>query len=212
MSRKSIAEKFQNEEYDIAITGRNVMVTDPMKDYALEKLSKLNRFGNRVIDIDVIMDIQKLEHRVDIVMKVDQVVIKSSANSDNMYASIDKATYRLQQQLIRYKDRIQKYHARGATAVDVNVNVIERIREDALADVNEDIEEKNTEQLIAEYQPHKIVSQETLRVKDLNDDEAIMKMELSGDAFLIYRRMKDKKLQVIYRRDDGNFGIIEPEK
>jgi putative sigma-54 modulation protein len=212
MSRKTVAEKFQNEGYEIAVTGRNVLVTDAMKDYALEKLSKVDRLGNRVIDMDVVMDIQKLVHHVDIVMKVDTVVIRSSASSDNMYASIDKASHRLQQQLLRYKDRIQKYHARGASAVDVTVNIIESAKEAMLEEVNAEIEEKNSEELMATYQPHKIVSQETMRLKHLNDEEALMKMELSGDEFMVYRDDHSRKTKVIYRRDDGNFGIIEPDK
>ena len=77
------------------MTGRHVLVTDAMKDYAVDKIVKIDRFNARIIDVTVVMDIQKLEHRVDITMKVDHIFIKASASSDNMYASIDKAVDRL---------------------------------------------------------------------------------------------------------------------
>ena len=143
-------------------------------------------------------------------MQVDQIVIRSSAVSDNMYTSIDKATHRLQQQLLRYKDRIQKYHARGASAIDVEVKVFEAARDAMLDEVNAEIEEKNNEELVSSYKLHQIVSQEKMRLKSLTDDEAFMKMELSRDPFMVYHS-DDKKLRIIYRREDGNFGIIEPE-
>lgn len=211
MSRRTVAEKFQNEGYDISITGRHVLVTDAMKDYALEKLSKIDRLGNRIIDIDVVMDIQKLVHRIDIVMKVDHILIRSSASSENMYASIDKATHRLQQQLLRYKDRIQKYHARNPAGFDVDVNIVQGSGDHLLEEINEEIEAKNSADMLAAYQPHKIVSKEVMHLKRLSYDEAIMKMELSGDAFMVFQG-EDQKLKVIYRREDGNFGIMEPEK
>lgn len=208
MSRKAVAAKFVNDVYDISITGRNVLVTDTMKDYAIEKISKIDRFHNRVIDVHVTMDIQKLEHRVDIMMSADQIKIKSSASSENMYASIDKAVDRLQTQLRRYKDRIRNHHIKRVDTVDMNVNILERIP-DELAEVNDDIDSLNSDSTMV---APKIVARETRFLKTLDQGEAVMKMALSGDVFMVYRSEEDQKLKVIYRRKDGNFGIIEPEK
>lgn len=207
MTRKAVAAKFQDDVYDISVTGRHVLVTEPMKDYAIEKILKIDRFNNRIIDVNVVMDIQKLDHRVDITLKVDQTFIKSSASSDNMYASIDKAVDRLEAQLRRYKGRLHEHQMKGLPVIDMNVNVLEQLNE-----VNDEIESESGVRLIDEYRPHKIISRETRPLKTLNNDEAIMKMELSGDFFMIFRGEDDHKLKVIYRRNDGNFGIIEPEK
>lgn len=212
MSRKSVVEKFQNESYDIQVTGRNVMVTDAMKNYAIEKISKIDRFNCRITDVSIVMDIQKMEHRVDIVVKVGQLVIKSSANSDDMYASIDKATDRLQSQLRRYKERISDHQLKNGASIDINVNIIGEPQDKELQEVNDDIESESSAQMIGQYGTHKIVSKETKLLKTLNYAEAIMKMELSGDLFMVFRSEEDQKLKVIYRRNDGHFGIIEPEK
>lgn len=211
MSRKSKAAEFVEEGYNITISGRNVQVTDAMKSYAFEKLSKLERFSNRIIDANIIMDIQKLEHRVDIVVKAGNLLIKSHASSENMYASIDKAVDRIDSQLRRYKARIQDHHARPLESVDMQVNVIRPLTEAELNEINDDIEEENRRQLVSTFKPHPIVNQEKMPLKVLSDDEAVLKMELSGDAFLVYRNESNRKLCVIYRRKDGNYGVMHPE-
>ena len=208
MSRKSKAAEFVDEGHTITVTGRNLLVTNAMKDYALEKLGKIERFSDRIIEIALTMDIQKLNHRVDIVMKVDHMVIKSEATSEDMYASIDKASSKLQRQLIRYRQRIQDHTAKKLAVIDMKVNIL-RVGE--IDEVNDEIESENSRRLIDSYGPHQIVSQEVHPLKRLTCDEAVMKMDLSGDAFLIFKSEEDHRVKVMYRRNDGNYGVIEVE-
>lgn len=211
MSNKTKTESLTLEEgYNVTIAGRHVLVTESMKDYALEKLSKLERFSPRSIDIAVTMDIQKLDHRVDVVLHFNNMKIKSHAISGDMYASIDLAVTKLQSQLRRYKNKIQDHHFKGVKEVDMNVNVI-RPQSDELSEVNDDIEDENAKSLTERYRPHQVVQKEVKPLKTLSLDEAIMKMDLSGDIFLVYTSEEDQKIKVIYRREDGNFGVIEPQ-
>ena len=112
LTRKQKMAEF-DQGYNIQVTGRHVEVTDAMKSYAQEKLSKVERFGDRIIDVTVTMDIQKLEHRVDIIMKYGHTLIKSHAATTDMYASIDQAIDKLQTQLRKYKRRLKSHHAKG---------------------------------------------------------------------------------------------------
>ncbi|MGZ3733114.1 MAG: ribosome hibernation-promoting factor, HPF/YfiA family [Parachlamydiaceae bacterium] len=210
MSRKTVAEKFHEDVYDITVTGRHVLVTDAMEQYAIEKISGIDRFSNRLISVNVTMDIQKIEHKVDITMKVDHITIRSSAVTDNMYASIDKAVDRLKAQLRKYKGRIREHQSKSISSIDMNVKVV--APQDELDIVNDEIDSEANVSLINNYVPHAIVSQETRPLKTLNYNEAIMKVELSGDNFLVFCAEEDQKLKVIYRRNSGHFGIIEPEK
>jgi len=210
MSRKTAAEKFHEDVHDITVTGRHVLVTDAMEQYAIEKISGIDRFSNRLISVNVTMDIQKIEHKVDIIMKVDHIMIRSSAITDNMYASIDKAVDRLKAQLRKYKGRIREHQAKSISSIDMNVKIV--APQDELDVVNDEIDSEANASLINNYAPQAIVSQETRPLKTLNYNEAIMKVELSGDSFLVFRAEEDQKLKVIYRRNDGHFGIIEPEK
>lgn len=211
MKGKAKAAEFQGDGYKVHVTGRHVNVTEAMKAYAVEKISKIERFSQRILDVVVTMDVQKLDHRIDIIMKVDHIKIKSHASSTDMYVSIDKAVVRLEKQLNRYKQRINEHNAKGLSVIDLKVNVLKRPEEEDLLDVNLDIEDENQRRIASQFKPHEVVSNETRPLKMLTLDEAVMKMELSGDVFLIYRGQEDNKLKVIYRRKDDNFGIIQVE-
>ncbi len=212
MSRKSKAAAFANETYSVSVIGRNVTVTDSLRNYVEEKISKLERFSDRIIEAVVTMDVQKVGYRVDVVIRLEQVKIKAHAVCDDMYAAIDKVTDRIESQFLRYKGKLHDHHARDVASIDMSVNVLHSIRDDEIIEINKEIEEEDKKRLLDKYRPHKIVSKEVLPLKTLTDGEALMKMDLSGDAFLIYRSEESRALKILYRRNDGNFGLIEPEK
>ncbi|SCA63855.1 Putative sigma-54 modulation protein [Chlamydiales bacterium SCGC AG-110-P3] len=199
------------QDYDVTVTGRHVLVTDAMKDYAFDKISKIERFNLRIIDVIVTMDIQKLQHIVNIELKVNDFRLKSTAVSNDIYASIDKAVDKVQAQLRRYKERLNDRQTRGLKVVDMQVNVLRKPADADIQEVNDDIEEETARRLEEKFRPHDIVKSETRPLKILTTEEAVMKMELSGDLFFIYRCEEDQKLKVIYRRSDGDYGLIAPE-
>lgn len=201
--------KFAGEEgYRITIFGKNVLVTEAMKNYAIEKLSKIERFHTHIMDVHIIMDIQKLEHSVSIILKFEHFTIKVQATSSDMYASIDKAIERLRTQISRWKDRIQEHNKKKIPIIDMQVNVIHRPYNE-VEEFNLEIEHENKKG--HSFHAHKIIGKETLPLKKLTAEEAVMKIELSGDDFLIFKGEEDQKLKVIYRRPDGNYGIVETE-
>lgn len=205
MSKKARALQFVDEGYNIQITGRHVHVTDAMKNHAMEKASKIEKFTDRIIDVNIILDIQKLEHRAEIILKTGSIKIRGVGTSNDMYVSIDKAVAKIDKQLLRYKSKLKDYHNRSLNSVDMRVDVIRAPREEEIEEFEEESETPN------KFPSHEIVKQKTLPLKMLRLDEALMKMELSGDAFLIFKAEEDQRLKVIYRRDDGNYGVIEPQ-
>lgn len=208
MSHKSKAMQFANESYNVNITGRNVAVTDAMKQYAIDKVAKVERFSNRMIDVHVIMDIQKLEQRVEIIFKAGNTKITSYAATSDMYQSIDEAVKKLEAQIRRYKSKIQDHHARDVSSVEMNVEVVRRV---PYSELDEDAYEVQETTIQDRFKPHQIVDRVTKPLHMLTYDEAVMKMELSNDPFLIFKNEADQKLKVMYRRKDGHFGIIEPK-
>ncbi|NGX61057.1 MAG: Ribosome-associated factor Y [Chlamydiae bacterium] len=209
-SKAQVKAKFADKEYPVHVIGRHIDVTEPMKSYAVNKLTKVDRFGVNIVDVTIIMDIQKLMHSVDFVLNVNNNKIKVSGRTENMYASIDQAVEHLEAKLRRYTARLHEHKAPGLRDIDVNVNVIQRIS--LLDEINDQIEEENLQQIEQELRPHEVVSREIFALKTLAQDEAIMKMELSEDSFLVYTGEEDQKLKVIYRREDGNYGIIDVQK
>lgn len=211
MSRRAKAAEFVDEGYEVSVVGHNVEITDGMRDHAVDKISKLERFSQRIISVHVIMEVQKLLQKVDIVMSVDNTVIKSSAMSSDIYASIDEAVHKLERQLVRYKQRIQDHHCKPSKEVDMKVNVVRPLSDAELTEINDEIDFESRERMAKKYAPKQIVSLETHSLKQLTSNEAMMKLELSGDPFLVYLCEEDRNLKLIYRRKDGNYGIFEPK-
>ncbi|MBS0622796.1 MAG: ribosome-associated translation inhibitor RaiA [Verrucomicrobia bacterium] len=208
MSEKNTAEK---QGWDVHVMGRHVQVTEPMKQYAHDKVLKMDRFANNILRASVTMDIQKLEHRVDITVKLGHTKIRVSASSPDMYASIDMAVAKLHHKLTRYHQRLAEHHARPMSMIEMNVNVIDTRKLNPLDEINDEIEEENLKRMEAALKPHPVVKKKSLKLKTLRLNEAVMKMELSDDHFLIYRSEEDMKLKAIYRRRDETYGIIEIE-
>ncbi len=201
-------EEAEAQGYNINITGRNVSVTEAMKNYAWEKIEKLDRFHTHIMEVQITLDIQKIEHQCVIVMKWNHFKVKVQASSTDMYVSIDKAIDRMQTKLRRWKKRIQMHHHKGVPATDLRVNVLQRPY-DEVDEINEEIEDARRKEMEATLLPPKVIGKDVCILKELTVQEALMKMELSEDPFLIFRDESDRFLKVIYRRSDGNFGVIE---
>jgi putative sigma-54 modulation protein len=185
------------------VTGRHIHVTDGMKQHAIDKISKLDKIGDRIIDVHVTMDIQKLSHRCDIMMKYGQTFIRSHADTTDMYVSIDQAVSKLNRQLRRYRHRLKQHHAKKYEMEEEELPV-------TVYSIAEFLAEEEEEEEFIEV-PHKVVASEARKLKLLNEDEAIMKMELSQDRFMVYRSEEDRQIKIIYRREDENYGIINLE-
>jgi putative sigma-54 modulation protein len=204
-------EKFAEEDalgYNIHITGKNFQLTDPMRQHVLDKLSKIERFHNHIMDVHVNLEIQKVEHVCVILCHFNHMNVKVQANSTDMYASIDRAMQKLQRQFRKWKGKLQDYHRKPMQAVDMTVNVYHHPKIDETAEINAAIEAENFEKLM----PHSVVKTEKQKLKTLTTDEAIMKMELSQEPFMLFRDEADRKLRLIYRREeDDHYGIIQAE-
>lgn len=204
------AKKFDNQEYTINIIGKNIEITNPIRDYIDEKIGKIEDLSTDIIDVKVRLDVQKLNHAVDIVMKFSHFRVNVHANTENMYSAIDKAFERLYTKLRKWKDRIQDHHAKGMAVTEMEVNVLEHAQHE-IEEINQEIIDANNTTLQTDYSRPKVVKKKKRPLKTLTIEEAVMKMELSNDNFKVYRSEEDQSLKVIYRRRDGSYGIIAPE-
>ncbi len=201
-------KKFEGEGYSLSIVGKHLHVTDTLHDYILEKIAKFERFTDKILDIVVTIEKQKLEHSVSFLMKFLHFQIKSHAGTDDLYSAIDKASDRMLRLISKYKSKLMAHHTQGLSAIDLKVNVLEPQR-DEVTSINIDIEAENWRKEQEKYRLHSVVKTEKLSIRTLTQDEAVMKMELSSEPFLIYRGEEDQKLKAIYRREDDNFGLVE---
>lgn len=200
--------KFANEGYTIYVHGKNIEITDAIRNYVWEKLSRIEKIADQIIEINVTLDAQKLEQTCSILMNFSHFNVKVKASTDNLYASIDRAVDRLITLIRRYKTKLQSHRAKDVSTVDIHVNVIEALKNDVAA-INDEIEAENVRRKQGDFEIHKVVAKETMPLKTLTQDEAVMKMEISDDPLLIYRSEEDKKIKVIYRREDKNYGLVQ---
>ncbi len=201
--------RFENHEFEgmkLSIFGKSVLVTDAMKNYALEKIAKLERLNSHILDIHVTLDVQKIEHHASIVVHFSHFNAKVEAVTMDMYASIDKAFDKLQAALRKWKGKIQDHHKKKISKTEMEVNILERF-EDDIPEFNEEISNFQKR----EFEMPKIIARETKPLKMLTITEAMMKLELSADEFLLFRGEEDAKLRLMYRRNDGNYGLIKAE-
>lgn len=209
-TKVSVKERFAHEEYPIHIIGRHLELTDAMKSYAVDKMTaKLKRYGARVVEATIVMDIQWIINIVDFIINVNNIKIKVSGKTDNMYSAIDQAVDHLEAKLTKYIRKIHEHRAPTFPEIERSVNVIQSA--DPLSDINDQIEEENLKKVEETFKPHTVAKRDKVTLKTLTQEEALMKMELSNDPFLIYISEEDRKTKVIHRRSDGNYGIIDTE-
>lgn len=204
------ADQFANEGYTIYVVGKHFQITDAIRNYVWEKLSKIERIADHIIDVTVTLDTQKLENTCSILMNFIHFHIKVKASTDNIYSAIDKASDRVVSLVRRYKTKLQSHRAKHVSTVDIHVNVIKPLN-DEVKIINDEIEAENARQKEDMLTLHQVVAKETMPLKTLTQEEAVMKMEITEDPFLIYRSEEDQKLKVIYRRDDANYGLVQVE-
>lgn len=188
--------------FHLNVSGKNIQITKSMFQAINDHLSKLERFSPKAIDAHVTLEVHKFENIVSIVLRSDHIKIKAQAKTDDMYNAIAAAFLRIENQLHKYKEKIQNHHHRSLATTDMLVNVI-------TAPTNEEFNEGEDENETMNNPMMQVVSQERRILKMLTDEEAVMKMELSQDSFLIYKDEASQQLKVIYRRKDNNYGVIQ---
>lgn len=176
---------------EIIIHGDKLKITEAMNDYIEEKLAKLNKYlenGDRV-RANVIVKVKNHEQRVEITIPLKTFILRSEETKDDFYAAVDKAVDKLERQIRKNKTRMMSKQVK--VNYEFNFSEIEEDEEDA--------------------KENKILKRKKVEVKPMNEDEAIIQMELLGHQFYMYMDSETSKPAVVYKRNDGNYGIIESE-
>jgi putative sigma-54 modulation protein len=200
--------KFANDQYILYVLGKHIEITDAIRNYVWEKLSKVERIADHIIDVHVVLDSQKLEKSCSVLMNFIRFQIKVKIGKDNLYEAIDLAMDKVVRLVRRYKSKLQSYRNKHLSAVDIHVNVIQSLKDD-LSVINDEIQAESARIEEEKYRLHQVVAKETMSLKTLTQEEAIMKMEITSDPFLIFKSEEDQKIKVIYRREDQNYGLVQ---
>lgn len=177
---------------EIIIRGDKVKITDAMKEYVEEKLSKLDKYLKNSDDVraNVIVKVRNNhEQRVEITIPLKSFILRSDETKEDFYAAVDKTIDKLERQVRKNKTRLMSKKVTPVHDFDFSMIEVEK-------------EEKEN---------NKIVKRKTVEVKPMNEEEAILQMELLGHQFYVYKDSETDKPAVVYKRNDGNYGVIEAE-
>lgn len=194
----------------VSIVGRNLPVTQGMRDHILDKIHKIEHISPQVVEVIVYLEVQKTEHRVEVNYKFSHFRVVTHAVATDMYASIDLACARVKRKLRKWKTRIQDHHGKNLSEALVELHVLDRQKEDLL-EINDMIDDVNISEIETELKPPAIMSKREYSIPMLTLDEAAMRIELSDDTFMVFRSEEDQKLKVIYVRRDKSLGLLEIE-
>lgn len=174
---------------EIVIRGDKIEVTKAMKDYICEKLKRLDKYleNSSEIRANVVVKVKGHLQTVEITIPLRNFIIRSEETQDDFYASVDKAIDVIERQIRKNKTKIKAKETK--TRIDFNIV---------------DIEEE-------EYEENNIVKHKKIEVKPMDEDEAILQLELLGHTFYLFKNIDTNKEAVVYKRKNGGYGVIEAE-
>jgi len=162
--------------------------TESLKAYAEEKLSKIKKYLDAPMEAHVVLEVEKFRHMADVTVNIDGTRIKAYEETEDLYSAIDMVMDKIENQVKKHRSRLRERRAETSKG------------EQALASAAaaEGAAEEPT------------ISVETLVAKPMDPEEAAMQLSASRQDFLVFRNARSREINVIYKRKDGNIGLIEP--
>ena len=173
----------------IIITGKNIEITDALRERVTKKIGKLDKFFDKDTEAHVTLSVQKMRQIVEVTIPFNGIVLRAEEYNDDMYASIDKTIDVLERQIRKNKTRLERKIYNNEFRIDSHTFDDEVIEE----------------------QEFNIVRSKKFAVKPMDVEEAILQMNLLGHAFFMFYNADTRQVNVVYKRKDGNYGLIEPE-
>ncbi len=176
---------------EIIIRGDKIKITEAMNDYINDKLGKLEKYleNSETVRANVIVKVKNHEQTVEITIPLKTFILRSEETQDDFYAAVDKTIDKLERQIRKNKTRIMSKQVK--TSYDFSFASLD------VAD--EDVSDT------------KVIKRKKVEVKPMNEEEVILQMELLGHQFYMYKDSETNQPAVVYKRNDGNYGVIESE-
>ena len=179
----------------VTTTFRHMEQSDALKTYAEEKLDRVSKYIDEPINAQVYFAVEKkIRHIVEIVITAKGISTKASEATNDMYASIDAVIDKIERQLKRYKEKIKAHKPNGD---DRGRQLSKKIFE--------------AESIETSDEPV-VIKTKTETAKPMSVEEAVMQMDLLHKDFIVFTDSVSSEINVLYRRKDGNFGLIEPQR
>ena len=176
----------------VNITFRHLESTEALKAHARGKVEHIQRYIDRPTDVHVVLYVENLEHKADINLKAGQFLLRGRAKSMDMYASIDAAADKIERQLKKHKEKLKSHKlpdkANGHRVIDVRHDVLD---------------------VAAPSPSERVVKSDKFQAKPMTLDEAVLQLDLLDVHFFVFQSERDQAINIVYRREDGNLGLVE---
>lgn len=174
---------------EILIRGDKLKVTQAMNDYVVEKLKRLEKYieGNENVRANVVIKVKNHEQKVEVTIPLKKFILRAEETQDDVYAAIDVIVDKIERQIRKNKTKLQSKKIKD--------------NRDFLTDFIEEADDED----------NKIVKRKKIEVKPMSEEEAMIQMELLGHNFYLFKDASTLKPTLVYRREDGNYGVIETE-
>ena len=175
---------------EISFTFRHMEPSTELRSYVEEKVYKVKKYFDSPVEAHIVLKIEKFRHIADMTLSIDGNKIKAVDESSDMYSSIDQAMDKIEEQLRRLMSRKKEYRLENIKGTDLLINGVE------------------TQEDQVESEPT-IIRAERVDIKPMDINEAAMQMNMSKRNFFVFSNSKSKSINIIYKRNDGNLGLIE---
>ena len=176
------------------ITGRKIDVTEGLKQRIHKKLGKLDKYFHEDTEVHVTLEVQKERQIVEVTIPYKGIIYRGEEENRDMYTAIDRVVDVIERQIRKHKTRLEKRLKENAFNIELTKN---------------DIEIKSVE--VEEEKEFKVIKTKRFAIKPMVLEEAILQMNLLGHAFFVFSNADTEEVNVVYKRKDGNYGLIEPE-
>lgn len=174
----------------VAVRGKNIEITSALREYVEKKLGKIEKFVEHPMNAQVSLYVERGRHIAEVTAGLNGMLLRGEEATTDMYASIDLVADKLEKQVQKYRARLRRRKDNGVAEAAASVADIE----DASAELD-----------------GKVVKTKRFPVKPLTVDEAILQMDLVSHDFFVFVNSDTHKVNVVYRRRDGDYGLLEPE-
>lgn len=173
----------------VIVLAKNMKLTPSLKEAVEKKLSKLDKYFSPDVEAKATLSVQKGKHKIEVTIPFNGVILRCEESTEDMYKSIDIIEDKVERQIRKQKTKLQRRNSNESVRY-LNFDNIEGKGED----------DNST-----------VVKTKKFLVKPMLTDEAILQMELVGHSFYVYKDAETNDVRVLYKRKDGNYGLIEPE-
>lgn len=176
---------------NLSITFRHVDPSEALKAYATEKVERLGKYFDGLVEGHVILGQEKIRHLAEVSLSANGMRVVAKEETADFYTAIDNVVAKLERQLKRYKEKLKRHQPltnRERRSVREQIFAYESFEEEV----------------------PRVIQTEHYTTHPMSVEEAVMEMDLAARPFLVFTA-DDARVKVVYRRDDGNYGLIEPE-